>query len=275
MEALLQVAAKNVLQRGEKLGINQAVREAMGEIRRNVQNLQDARPQTPRGPPAGGERAASELDRRNKLLAAMLEEGLAGLRAIAADDLGDKAKSLEMIEIAAEKVQLVKACLEDPSADVPGDDGMDVVMESTPPAEVGPKPEGAARPASKSALVPDPVPAISALSLSDQDAVPQVSNPTSPPPSSRPDTHPTPSPTRPSITQPSFAWMLDEPSNTQDRPRPSTSDRPPSRSPGRTKASKKNAFLFGEVVPPDGEDGGEREIFGLEGAERGGKGLFG
>lgn len=292
VEALLQVAAKNVIQRGEKLGINQAVREAMGEIRRNVQNLQDNRSQpsgvatdpiTP-GPShvESSRKAALAMEKRNRLLAAMLEEGLSGLKEITADGLDDKAKSLEMIEIAADKVQLVKAYLEDPSVEVPkaadatsvGDDA-DVVMESTPDAEAEPIPEGGPATAMESrAAVSDPVPTISSLSLSDRGTKPsETSKPTAP--ASNPEPGPVPSPTRPSIAQSSFAWMLDDPSGPPDT-RPSTSDtRTQSRSPRRKNTTKKNAFLFGEVVPADDEGEGESEIFGLDGVKRGGKGLFG
>lgn len=312
VEALLQVAAKNVLQRGEKLGINQAVREAMGEIRRNVQTLQDARSQSPQ-PFIGSigadtsdvghpDETESALEKRNQRLAAMLEEGLAGLKAITADDLEDKAKSLEMIEFAASKVELVKACLENPSVDLPGmenartevEEGADVIMESTPEAEKETvlKIEAASAESTKKpgSVMPDPVPAISSLSLSDGDTT--LSQPTlkvdpstTPPPTSsdHPDSlHSKPSPTRAPIAQSSFAWMLEpEPNSMLDDapPRPSTSDRPPPRSPRRKNATKKNAFLFGEVVPPGDESEGEREIFGLvdrgEEARGGGKGLFG
>lgn len=295
VEALLQVAAKNVLQRGEKLGINQAVREAMGEIRRNVQNLQDTRSQPsgvttdPLNPGSShvesSSQAALAMERRNKLLAAMLEEGLSGLKAITADDLEDKAKSLEMIEIAAERVQLVKSYLEDPSVAVSeagnagsAGDEADIVMELTPDAEAEQKPEGASGASAESgAAVSDPVPTISSLSLSDRDTKPpEASKPSaSPSPASRPEPRPTPSPTRPSITQSSFAWMLDDPSDPSGA-RPSTSDAGPApKSPRRKNATKKNAFLFGEVVPADDEGEGESEIFGLDGVKQGGKGLFG
>ncbi|EAQ90925.1 hypothetical protein CHGG_02860 [Chaetomium globosum CBS 148.51] len=80
VEALLQGAAKNMIERGEKLGINQAVRDAMGEFRRNVQGLQETR-STPNG--------------------------------------GRSLKHIEAVEIAAAKVQFVKACLEDPTLALP------------------------------------------------------------------------------------------------------------------------------------------------------------
>lgn len=289
VEALLQVAAKNVFQRSEKLGINQAVREAMGEIRRNVQSLQDTRsqpsgvapdPVVPASSNVGSsDQAASAMERRNRRLAAMLEEGLVGLKAITADDLDDKAKSLEMIEIAAEKVELVKTYLEDPSAEFPeagrarsAGGEADVVMEPAPDAEAESKAEGAGGPLKEpDAVVSDPVRAISSLSLSDRGAKP----PQPAASTSCPEPRPTPSSTRPSIAQSSFAWMLDEPSDDTDTG-PSTSDaRPSPMSPRRTNVNKKNAFLFGEVVPPGDEGNGEGEIFGLDGVKRSEKSLFG
>lgn len=310
VEALLQVAAKNVRERGEKLGINQAVREAVGEIRRNVQNLQETRPYTARSAretlAAGGsglvapEEAALALERRNRLLAGMLEESLSGLKAVTTEGLEDKAKCLEMIEIAASKMQLVKVYLEDPSVDIPepesvgqaaGNSEVDAIMESTPEAEAEQTTEVEAEESltkSGSAVVPDPVPAISSLSLSDENTKPpQPQEPTAVPTPSSPSRspaeprRPNPLPSRSSIAQSSFAWMLEPERETT---RPSASNREfspsPTGSPRRGNASRgKNAFLFGEVVPSGDKAGGDgREIFGMEDVERkGGErgGLFG
>lgn len=306
VEALLQVAAKNVRERGEKLGINQAVREAVGEIRRNVQNLQETRPYSARSAReslAAPEEAALALERRNRLLAGMLEESLLGLKAVTAEGLEDRAKCLEMIEIAASKMQLVKVYLEDPSVGIPepesvgraaNDSEADVVMEVTP--ETGVEPEAGARAGRSpkrpgSAVVPDPVPAISSLSLSDENINPPQPAPeptaTAPAPSSPSRSpaeprRPNPLPSRSSIAQSSFAWMLEP----EREPRPSgpSASRDfsasPSGSPRRGNASRgKNAFLFGEVVPSGDEAGGGegREIFGMEDVERKGteRGLFG
>ena len=286
MEALLQVAAKNVRERGEKLGINQAVREAVGEIRRNVQNLQESRPYPARSAmeslAAGGselvapEEAALALERRNRLLAGMLEESLLGLKAVTAEGLDDKAKCLEMIEIAASKMELVKVYLEDPSVDIPepvsaeqaaNDSEADVVMEATP--EAGAEPEtgagaGGSPRGPGGAVAPYPVPAISSLSLSDENtkpsqppehtaAAPPPSDPTRPPAEPR---RPNPLPSRSSIAQSSFAWML-EPERETTRPSASGRDFSPSPtgSPRKGNANRgKNAFLFGEVMPSDEED---------------------
>ncbi|SPO00537.1 uncharacterized protein DNG_03285 [Cephalotrichum gorgonifer] len=307
VEALLQVAAKNVLERGEKLGINQAVREAVGEIRRNVQTLQDTRPSPARfmreSFAASGAGATDEamaiLERRNKLLVGMLEESLEGLRALTAEVLEDKAKSLEMIEIAASKVQLVKSCLEDSSIDISESSyaGQDTAgaMELTPEAEEEPMAEvGASDPVRgvEGAIVPDPIPAISSLSLSDQSSDPLRPSPApipattpslippnpSPLQARQPPRPPKPLPTRSSIAQSSFAWMLEpEPETSKLSPNPlSTSSADPFSSPSRgslrrkNASREKNAFLFGEVVPSGDDEkvgregGGRREIFGLE-----------
>lgn len=122
VEQFFQGAAKSAraaLERGEKLGINQAVRDAVGELRRNMQNLNDARV-TPR-PTQGGDVAAtlSAMDKRSKQLATFLNETVADLKALSASNLDDKVKSLQMIEVAAAKVQFVQIYLEDSTMDVP------------------------------------------------------------------------------------------------------------------------------------------------------------
>ncbi|EJP61781.1 WD repeat domain-containing protein [Beauveria bassiana ARSEF 2860] len=123
VEQFIQGAAKSAraaLERGEKLGINQAVREAMGELRRNMQNLNDARVALPRpSSQGGGDAATAALDKRNKQLANFLNETVADLKALSASSLEDKAKSRQMLEVAAAKVQFVQIYLEDSTMDVP------------------------------------------------------------------------------------------------------------------------------------------------------------
>lgn len=129
VEALLQGAAKNMMERSEKLGINQAVRDAMGEIRRNVQGLQETRTAT-RGPRSLLSETSSSLseasltvalmEARNRRLAAMLDESVANLKLLAASGLQRAHESnVETVEIAAAKIQFVKACLEDPAMALP------------------------------------------------------------------------------------------------------------------------------------------------------------
>lgn len=143
VEALFQGAAKGVFERGEKLGINQAVRDAMGEIRRNMKDLSDARimvmssnnnsrsttPTTARhtiftngslgSPLVEDRRAVLALEHRNKQLSLLLEEAITSLQQLAASNLeGDKEKNLEAVEMAAAKAQYVKFHLEDSSLDL-------------------------------------------------------------------------------------------------------------------------------------------------------------
>jgi TBC1 domain family protein 5 len=117
-----------VIERGEKLGINQAVRDAVGEIRRNVQGLQEARTSgrsTPRDPFVDEKQrqpsfAAALLERRDRQLATMLDETITNLRDMAASNLeGEKDKYIEAIEVAAAKIQFVKVHLEDSSLGLP------------------------------------------------------------------------------------------------------------------------------------------------------------
>lgn len=143
VEALFQGAAKNVIERGEKLGINQAVRDAMGEIRKNMQGLQEARnnftehsrsrSNTPRdnaspngiaaSPVEELKRTLAELEQRNKQLALFLDEAITGLKEVSDSKLeGEKQKALEGVELAAAKAQLVKVYLENPSLELPTED---------------------------------------------------------------------------------------------------------------------------------------------------------
>lgn len=166
VEALFQGAAKNVIERGEKLGINQAVRDALGEIRRNMQDLRvtssnnslTATPITRQhdifsngllASPGGDERRTSAaLEQRNKQLAILLEEAITSLKALAASNLeGDKEANLEAVEMAAAKAQFVKIYLEDSSLDLTLDPpprnseppGPQVVIEDNiPPVMPGP-----------------------------------------------------------------------------------------------------------------------------------------
>ncbi|KAK4147025.1 uncharacterized protein C8A04DRAFT_34571 [Dichotomopilus funicola] len=143
VEALLQGAAKNVMERGEKLGINRAVRDAVGEFRRNVQQgFQEPRSQGSRSPGKSRRSMFGEIsppfadeppltialmERRNTRLAAMLDESVTELKRLATsgfvdeggDEKGNSKNHRETVEIAAAKVQFVKACLEDSSLALP------------------------------------------------------------------------------------------------------------------------------------------------------------
>lgn len=343
VEALLQGAAKNMMERGEKLGINRAVRDAMGEFRRNVQGFQESRSSSRSSRSLFGENSSPSpdhsatiklMEKRNARLAAMLEEPVANLKLFASSaPETEKEKHLELVEIAAAKIQFVKACLEDatlalPEEDLPAIntlsissptevsqptvalDTTQVVMTSSaveetrtalstpesnkvsvasPPddsvATVVPAPqvdemdtdnhhdEEDMLPPLKSELTNSPPPPPSPLPVAEvlQDS-PSASAPIPP----RPDP---PVPTRSTLAQSSFSWML-EPDTTVSSPRShsaSFSSTPPPKFSGSVTQRKRvnssrerNAFLFGEVTTADDAVFGDGaplsadHIFGLQ-----------
>ncbi|KAL5629106.1 hypothetical protein BROUX41_002497 [Berkeleyomyces rouxiae] len=113
VEALLQGAARGVMERGEKLGINQAVRDAMGELKKNVQQLQEAAKPTIS---LNGEAQAYALERKNLQLAEVVGEVVDSLKQLATPAaLEDRQKSIEMMEVLAAKLQSVRVSLTDAS----------------------------------------------------------------------------------------------------------------------------------------------------------------
>ncbi|KAK4199043.1 rab-GTPase-TBC domain-containing protein [Triangularia verruculosa] len=316
VEAILRGAAKNVIEKSEKLGINDAVRDAVGEIRRNMQGLQDARssPRVNRTLFSDHALAVSVMEQRNRQLATMLEESIANLKQLVATDFeGDKQKRLETVEVATAKIQYVKACLEDSTLDLPEDEpptlatlsistqveirSPTVALDTTPVVMTSSAVEEArsrlSSPASSDgnkqlASVPEEAHVAPAaeemVDKMDTDPperkqtpppAPPPASETSPPISKTPTVSPTPRerpkgpiPTRSTLAQSSFAWMLEPDTTISARSPPS---RPMSSSGGKKRhnpSREKNAFLFGEVVPSDGA-AGERtvspdEIFGLQ-----------
>ncbi|KAM5514531.1 TBC1 domain family member 5 [Fusarium oxysporum f. sp. phaseoli] len=279
MEALFQGAAKGakgVYERGEKLGINQAVRDAMGEIKRNLNEARSA-PRSPQPLVNDQESARSlvALERRNQQLAAMLDETVDNLKAISASNLDDKAKSLELIEIAAAKVQFVKIYLDDSSMEVPA-------LQSPPPED---SPQEVAV-AETTIVQPEPVSVastevdISALQISESKKSPE-SESARPPSSDRMDivahddgksanslapSRPAPVPTRSTLAQSSFSWMLEPDESGSSKASPASNKSPPPQHKKKMSNSvsrEKNAFLFGEVTESRNPLNSD-EIFGLE-----------
>ncbi|KAJ6779985.1 hypothetical protein PWT90_10702 [Aphanocladium album] len=346
VEHFIQGAAKAALERGEKLGINQAVREAMGELRRNMQNLNDARG-APRPPQQGGDAAATlaAMEKRGKQLASFLNETVADLKALSASNLDDKVKSLQMIEVAAAKVQFVQIYLEDSTMDVPlfpagaapasTDEGkpaekvekkLEKKLEANKPqlavekaaetktaktqaaetaaADVPPavpeKPATAAKLSAQPAQSKSAPPSVSkphadapksveapkeALPKPASDAPPQRTDPAQPATeASTPSTPVRPVntvPTRSTIAQSSFSWMLEPDESTPSASAAAAAAAAASKSPplqskkrsSNNMSRERNAFLFG-----DGEEeaGGSDPlsssgIFGLESISKKGK----
>ncbi|KAK0737057.1 rab-GTPase-TBC domain-containing protein [Apiosordaria backusii] len=292
VEAILRGAAKNVIEKSEKLGINDAVRDAVGEIRRNMQGLQEARnlPRINRSLFSDHPLAVSMLERRNRQLATMLEESITSLKQLVASDFeGDKQKQLETVEVATAKIQYVKACLEDSTLDLPEEEPPTLATLSisthpeirSPTVALDITPVVVASSAAEEARSRLSSPASSDRNKQKQTPPPAPPPESEPPPSvlQTPATSPTPKerpngpiPTRSTLAQSSFAWMLEPDTTISARSPPSR----PLSSSGKKKhnpSREKNAFLFGEVVPSDGI-AGERtvspdEIFGLQPIRKG------
>ncbi|KAG5981763.1 hypothetical protein E4U55_002592 [Claviceps digitariae] len=328
METLLQGAAKGanrMLEKSEKLGIGQAVRDAMGEIRRNVQSFNEVR-QTQRSPGSalsdeGAVQALAAMERRNKQLASLLQDTVTNLKTVAMTEAEDKAKSLELIEVAAAKIQFVQIYLEDSSMDVPtfevtaagdaavpalpvdqvtrgtmdradekSEDGM-IDTEATrtqggPDAPIllvsrskshgkNAEPEDGRKPDRTDASTEDEQPE------SSQPPEPQVSGqhstqPVQPNPDPSGSVHtskqerPAPVPTRSTLAQSSFSWMLEPDESAPSR---SSLENELKSSPTRHKkrmsnnsSRQRNAFLFGEVATQLVDDAPFKthDVFGLE-----------
>ena len=156
IEALLQGAAKNVIERGSQWGVGKALRDAVGEVRKNVEAYQSATNSGQTTPRSGGrefrkpaqfgavtnnarpaiERTNSfnaikrmeDMDKRNKSLAKMLEVAVGDLweyhrerneeRETKQDGQQDT-KAMESLSLAIAKVQFVQVYLEDSSIPLP------------------------------------------------------------------------------------------------------------------------------------------------------------
>ncbi|KAI0131675.1 RabGAP/TBC [Hypoxylon sp. NC0597] len=301
VEALFQGAAKNVLERGEKLGINQAVRDAMLEIRRNVQEARSsmkagkdlfAEP----GPSNTAVRAVAMMDRRNRRLAAFLDEPLATLKSLASSDLEDKRKFQDALEIAAAKLQFVKVYLEDSTMILPDEEEPVSSLSSDTPTH------------SDGKVDPGPLSdAVAAMALNTPTQATNIPNsedtksPPADPPIPDPDKMDTddplgsgtsttiaekklerpqaPIPTRSTLAQSSFSWMLepDTPSSSSSQQPPIFPSKLPSASnnshrkrPSANANRERTAFLFGEVSADEsGQAVLPEDIFGLEEIRKG------
>lgn len=304
IEALFQGATKGVFERGERLGINQAVRDAVGEVKKNMQGLQAARVNSTARrtsdvmrwsldegraiPPS--KVSISTMNNRNKQLARMLDQAMADLRAVPVSEDGDKDIYVQAMDLALAKIDFVKIYLEDSTMPLqPGVSDDIPEASSSPPAPataslppLDPSSNLPPTPASDSetkktaaTVVDSPLP-----STPTPEPVPKLQRP---PIENSPTTVPSivsdiaddkpqleadaghlarpraPVPTRSSIAQSSFSWMLEPdstPPTASSKSSPPKSSSPflksgkrPTTGPGREKA----AFLFGD-------DGGETRL---------------
>ena len=226
---------------------------------------------------------ASAMNARNKQLARMLDRAMTDLRAVSVSEDGDRDKYVKAMDLAIAKVEFVKIYLEDATMPLPEDSSQpdpsspsplvvdpplpppqlavkdvtpDVTAEAFSDSKSGkPDAEGVGTPLSAS-HTPDIVaskdPAVAATPI----AVPStniqlitVEATKQGEPQDRPKA---PVPTRSTIAQSSFSWMLepDSPSGAALRSSPPKSSSPflkSTRRPASGSGREKAAFLFGEV----------------------------
>ncbi|KAL1600780.1 hypothetical protein SLS60_007168 [Paraconiothyrium brasiliense] len=202
LEALLQGAAKNVLERGSQWGVGKAIRDAVGEVRKQAEAIQSGAVSTPVSgnstPRSGGReyrkpgqlpvastrpglartqsgnalKKIENLEKRSKNLAKMLESAVGELweyhkeRSEEDKDANQTKKdSIEALSLAIAKVQFVQVYLEDSSIPLP----MDETTEQTATAN-----------AAASLLAPEPTsPSTVPERTASAPPIPNASRPTS------------------------------------------------------------------------------------------------
>ncbi|KAI9785204.1 MAG: hypothetical protein M1839_000842 [Geoglossum umbratile] len=200
LEALLQDAARGFYDRGEKWGVNKAVRDAVDEVRRNVQGLQQSAGATsPRRTAQASSRwsldegravqvaeeaklLTAEVQRlleRNKTLANMLSDAMDRLWAQQKDMTKENHVGteglMEAFNLAIAKIQLVKVFLEDP--DLPLTEAQQLQSSDPSAADTVPRP----KPSQPAAASATPAPRTLSTRTPSPSPTPNASRSTSPP----------------------------------------------------------------------------------------------
>ncbi|KFY10111.1 hypothetical protein V492_05186 [Pseudogymnoascus sp. VKM F-4246] len=303
VEALLQGAAKGVFERGERLGINQVVRDAVDEVKRNMQGLSPG-PGSPRRAPRNNSQSVSEvltesgksladLEVRNKTLALLLSGTIEEIQK-ASDSTEDASAKSVSVNDAIEKLRFIMLRLEDSSLPLqPDTPGTAAGTEVTGRIEPEEKPQSQATDAiAPISLQQDMEKANSHVETLSPTAgasptlgrtIPRRPRTSVSQPSqglnagaSELEQPATGIPTRSTLAQSSFAWMLgpDEHSAPSDQPTSMKSPSPflpSSRKPGSSAARERSAFLFGDDIDEDDVNpqaspkrGGNKGDFDLE-----------
>ncbi|KAF2656234.1 RabGAP/TBC [Lophiostoma macrostomum CBS 122681] len=268
LESLLQNAAKGVIDRGSQWGVGRAIRDAVGEVKKNVEAYQTGastpalesgqttpilrsggreyrkpgrigtsagttRPGLERTPSGNIIKKIEHLEKRNKDLSKMLESAIGELwdyHKERSENGKEVKESVEALSLAIAKVQFVQVYLEDASLPLP--------IEDLAPAEPD---TGASTPRLAIASPPVPertssAPPTSASPTNDTVLLSPASRPTSPPSTLKPSpANSTLSPrSRPQLTSSNFSWMLGQ----------GDSDTPPRST--FAKASEHSAFASDE-----------------------------
>ncbi|KAG9814267.1 RabGAP/TBC, partial [Aureobasidium melanogenum] len=233
-EDMLQGAAKGVLQRSEKWGINKAFRDAMDEVRKGVREIQAA--QTPQAP-SRHTRALSRqsgtsdrstdpslrltvLEQRNTALSQMLKKAIDDLwtyHETAVGGKGSEEDSLKGLSMAIAKVQFIQVYLEDASVPLAVEEdatetGKEEAIEVTEVLPQVKEPANAHidnKPAAQNTKEPEDTKAVDEAFAESADAPKQKTEDAAPKKTTKTTDVPldfhTP---RPTLAQSSFSWML-------------------------------------------------------------------
>lgn len=302
LEAVLQGAAKNVLEKGSQWGVGKALRDAVGEVRKNVEAYQNGavsgqttprsggrefrgpnlssptatqRPGFDRTPTTNAFQRIAELEKRSKDLGKMLESAVAELwehhreqtesQKSRNEEYSNKA-AMEALSLAIAKVQFVQVYLEDSSIPLPIDESTDQAATAHATATLAPpsplQPES----------TPDPPPTASPM-ISIATETSQTRSPASPQAASPPLVTPSSKlsaaasrlapRSRPQLTSSNFSWMLGEESATSNFASGAAHSTFASDEKRRMKGK---GFLFGDE---DDEDSSAKESKGKRGSVSG------
>ncbi|PVH94653.1 RabGAP/TBC [Periconia macrospinosa] len=236
IEAILQGAAKNVLDRGSQWGVSKVIRDAVGEVKKNVEAIQSGnssgqstprsggrefrkpaplapvvgnRPSLVRTPSGNAIKKIETLERRSKNLAKMLEAAVAELwdhHKEQSEDGKAKTESVEALSLAIAKVQFVQVYLEDSSIPLSVDETTEEASTTSATASL-------LTPKSATSAVPErtsSAPPVASSPNSRPTSSATMPRATSPPPVQKsPSASLNLSPrSRPTLASSNFSWML-------------------------------------------------------------------
>ncbi|KAJ4993758.1 tbc domain-containing protein [Stagonosporopsis vannaccii] len=300
LEAVLQGAAKNVLEKGSQWGVGKALRDAVGEVRKNVEAYQNGavsgqttprsggrefrapnmgltgtnqRPSLDRAPSLNAFKRVAELEKRNKDLGKMLEGAVAELwehhreqtesHKSKNEEQSNKA-AMEALSLAIAKVQFVQVYLEDSSIPLPIDESTDQAATADAAASLAPPSPLQPGPALDAPLAATPtIPVVTEASQKPSPLSPQAASPPASSPSGLSGISRLAPRSRPQLTSSNFSWMLGEESASSNFASGAAHSTFASDEKRRMKGK---GFLFGDE---DGEDNSTTEGKGKRGSVSG------
>lgn len=300
LEAVLQGAAKNVLEKGSQWGVGKALRDAVGEVRKNVEAYQNGavsgqstprsggrefrgpnmslvgsnqRPDLYRTPSANAFKRIAELEKRSKDLGSMLEGAVAELwehhrrqtesQKSKDEEYSNKA-AMEALSLAIAKVQFVQVYLEDSSIPLPIDESTDQAATADAAASLAPpSPLQPAITLDASPTVSLTIPVATETSQKPSPLSPQAASPPTASPSKLSAVSRLAPRSRPQLTSSNFSWMLGEESASSNFASGAAHSTFASDEKRRMKGK---GFLFGDE---DAEDSSAKEGKGKRGSVSG------